>query len=64
MTRAWPFMTQDERMQPKPSPDPVERQDEPESAHCECNATEVTIAELESGRCADCGKLLIQWRAA
>jgi hypothetical protein len=60
MTRAWPFMSQDERMQPKPSPDPVEseEQEEPESAHCECDL-ELTVSELDSGKCASCGKAVL-----
>jgi hypothetical protein len=59
MTRAWPFMTQDERMQPKPSPDPVEQQEEPESAYCECLIgpdEELTQGELATARCDGCGK--------
>jgi hypothetical protein len=59
MSRVWPFMTADERMQPKPSPvESEEPQDEPESAYCECDL-ELTVSELDSGRCASCGKAVI-----
>jgi hypothetical protein len=51
-----PFMSTDPRVAPAPTPQPVEDESEQsESQFCECDL-ELTMQELDTGKCQSCGK--------
>jgi hypothetical protein len=64
MSRVWPFMASEAHREAAPDPLDSDKArlldaaDEQDSPYCECDL-ELMLSELDSGKCASCGKAVI-----